>query len=145
MVLRKPGVVLAAVIALSLPALLPLAARATDEPEPIYQKFHRAVRESNQDEMFKYATEQRRREVAAAPKFQVALIAATLPESYEITSKQYSPDRNRAQLRMMGMHSFLGGEKAPMYGIVDLVRLGGEWKVDKMGWAQEQWPQEKLR
>ena len=144
MVLRKPAAVLAAVIAVSLPVLLPLAARAADEPEAVYQKFHRAVRASNQGEMFKYATEQRRREVAAAPQFQVALIAETLPESYEITAKQFSPDHNRAQLRMTGMHSFLGGKKAPMYGIIDLVKLKGEWKVDKMGWAQDQWPQEKL-
>jgi len=49
------------------------------------------------------------------------------------------------QFRAMGMHSILGSKPEQVHGIVDLVRVSGEWKVDKVGWAHDEWPAEKLR
>ena len=122
-------------IAAVLLAFLPSAARAADTPEVVYQKLHGSVRTSNLQEVLKYITEQRRKEMAAAPKHQIALLAEKVPEAYTITGKQFSPDGNKAQLRATGMHSFKGQKKAPMYGIADLVKQRGEWKVDEWGWT----------
>jgi hypothetical protein len=66
------------------------------------------------------------------------------PDTYKITSKQASTDGNRVQLRGAAMYSVWGSEEKMMYGIIDLVRIKNEWKVDKVGWANDEWPEEKL-
>ncbi len=132
-------------IAAVLLAFLPSAARAADAPEVVFQKLHGSVRASNLQEMLKYLTEQRRKEMAAAPKLQIASLAETVPEAYTITGKQFSQDGNKAQLRATGMHSVKGQKKTPIYGIADLVKQRGEWKVDEWGWANKPWPAETLR
>ena len=95
--------------------------------------------------MQKYATAGRQRELAAAMKFELALIAMTLPETYQVTGKQFSRDGNRAQMRATAKHAIVGGTPAPMFGVVDMAKVQGVWKVDKMGWANEEWPAEEVK
>jgi hypothetical protein len=120
-------------------------AAAQEAPEAVYDKFHRAARAANIAEMAKVSTEARAREITAGNKFELAILAETFPESYTLTRKTLSKDGNRMQLRATGMHSFMGGKKQPMYGIIDLVKLKGEWKVDTVGWAQDKWAEEKIK
>jgi hypothetical protein len=126
-------------------AVLGCPAIAQEAPEAVYQKFHQAARAADASAMSKLSTAQRAQEIADSWWFERKLLAATFPETYQTKAKQISEDGNRMQLRATAMHSIWGGKPAQMYGIVDLVRIKGEWKVDKVGWANDEWPEEKVK
>ena len=124
-------------------AFLACTAIAQEPPEAVYEKFHRAARAANVAEMGRVSTDERRLEIADSPKMELMLGAQTFPVSYKITGKKTSSDGNDVQLRATGMHAPLGGQNRQMYGIVDLVKQKGVWKVDAAAWADDEWPPEE--
>ena len=73
------------------------------------------------------------------------LIAMTLPGTYKITARQVSSDGNRMQFRATGTTSYPGSQARADVRHCRLVRIKGEWKIDTMGWMEQEWPAEKLK
>lgn len=117
---------------------------AQEAPETVYQRFHQAVKANDVGAMMRVASAERAREIADSWWLERKFMAVITPDTYKLTSKQVSADGNRMQIRGTGLHSFLGGQPTLMYGVVDLIRVKGEWKVDKVGWAHDEWPAEKI-
>jgi hypothetical protein len=114
-------------------------AAAADDIETVYAKLHAAAAAKNVDEMMKYATEARRNELAVMPDREpvVALMAATMPRTYRVTGKAFSPDGNAAQLRASGLSGMVGMGEQLVYGVMDFAREKGEWKVERWSWSSE--------
>lgn len=115
------------------------AAAAADDIEAVYAKLHAAALARNVDEMMKYATEARRNELAITPDKEpvVALMTATMPKTYRVTGKAFSPDGDAAQLRASGLSGMVGMGEQLMYGVMDFTKEKGEWKVDRWSWSSE--------
>ena len=141
MVLR----ILFGVAAAGLLTLPVFPALAQETPEAVYQRFHQGLKTDDVGAISKVSTPERAKEITGSWWIERKILAATTPDSYKITTKQVSTDGNRVQLRGTAMHSFLGSEEKKMYGIIDLVKVKGEWKVDMVGWANDEWPEEKLK
>jgi hypothetical protein len=119
--------------------LLPCPAAAQEEPEAVYRKFHSALIAGNIDELNKYGTPGGAAELAKLPAEQrkgvLDLMKKFIPPSYTITARQPGTDANRLTLRARGMGtSLFGGKPEAMDGEIVMVKMGGEWKVDKSNW-----------
>jgi hypothetical protein len=117
------------------------AAQAADEPEAVYQKLHAAELSRNMDEMLKYATEARRKEMGAVPSAErdpgLHLMVAMIPKNYRVAGKAASADGNAVQLHASGTGELTGLGNTQMYGVIDFVKENGEWKVEKWGWSTD--------
>ena len=83
-----------------------------------------------------YASEEKRGELLkyAGDPVPLKLMSSMMPRVYAVRSLATSPDGTRARMRATGTFSFMG-TTAPTYGVVDLVRESGSWKVDKFEWT----------
>jgi len=115
---------------------LPWIARAQDNPEAAYLALHRAALSQNLSEMMLYASEEKRGELLsfAGNPVPLKLMSSMMPRVYTVRSLATSPDGTRARMRATGTFSFMG-TTAPTFGVVDLVREAGGWKVDKFEWT----------
>jgi len=113
-----------------------LSALAQETPEAAYLKLHRATLAHNLPEMMLYATEERRAELVtyAGDPIRLKLASSMMPRVYTVRSLATSPDGTRARLRATGSFTFMGST-APSYGVIDMVRETGGWKVDKFEWT----------
>jgi hypothetical protein len=113
----------------SLVAVLGLCgpAAAADRPEAVYAKMHAAAVARNLDEMRLYAAEARRAELALPD----------VPKAYRLTGKAMRKDGNALELRASGTADSVGLGYTQMFGVVDLIRENGEWKVDRLSWSTE--------
>ena len=118
---------------------LPCTAAAQEDPETVYGKFHRALHAGNMDELRKYGTAEGMKELDSIPADQRAgvleLIRKLVPPTYTVTSKEPSPDGNRLTIRATAMGNSLFGEKPePVNGTIQMVKMGGAWKVKETSW-----------
>jgi hypothetical protein len=113
--------------------LLAAPAIAAEEPEAVYAKFHQAGLTANLDGMRKYGTAAKGAEIASMPaalnQAMLKMLAAMLPKAYVVDRK--SIDKDRATLNLSAKQD--GGT---VYGVVTLLREGGEWKVDEAKWGE---------
>lgn len=118
--------------------LLSSAAPAQEPPDAVYRKLHTAALGSNLNEMLRYATEERRREIAALPAAAetVKLMAMMMPRNYTVTGTNISADGMTAQLRATGTGTFMGSA-SQMHGTANFMKEKGEWKVDKWEWSDK--------
>jgi hypothetical protein len=116
-------------------------AGAQEDPESAYLRLHRATLTQNLGEMMLYASEERRAELAtyAGNPVPLRLASSMMPRVYTVRSLATSPDGTRARMRATGTFSFMG-TTAPTFGVVDLVREAGAWKVDKFEWTGDKPP-----
>ena len=86
--------------------------------------------------MMLYASEERRTELLsyAGNPVPLKLAASMMPRVYTVRSLAISPDGTRTRMRATGTFTFMG-TTAPTFGVVDLVREAGAWKVDKFEWT----------
>lgn len=86
--------------------------------------------------MMLYASEERRAELLAfaGDPIRLKLVSSMMPRVYTVRSLATSPDGTRARMRATGSFTFMGST-APSYGVVDLVREPGGWRVDKFEWT----------
>ena len=115
------------------------AAGAAEEPEAVFGKFHRALQSGNFADLMKYGTATGGAEMAKLPpdqrKAMLDMIKKLVPSSYTITGKEGSPDGNRMVLRATGTGmGLLSGKPETQYGMITLLKQGGEWKVDESKW-----------
>ncbi len=115
---------------------MPCVAKAQDDPAAAYLKLHRATLAHNLNEMMLYASEERRAELQtyAGNPVPLRLAASMMPRVYTVRSLATSPDGTRARMRATGSFTFMGST-APSFGVVDMVRETGGWKVDKFEWT----------
>jgi len=119
--------------------LLPCTGAAQEDPEVVYGKFHRALIAGNIAELNKYGTPGGAAELAKMPPEQrkgvLDLMKQFIPPSYTISARQPGADANRLTMRASGMGtSLFSGQPEPMEGVILMVKMGGEWKVDQSNW-----------
>ncbi len=119
--------------------LLPCTAAAQEDPEAVYGKFHRALIAGNIADLSKYGTPGGAAELAKMSPEQrkgaLELMKQLIPPSYTISGKQPGADANRLTMRASGMGtSLFSGKPEPMEGVIQMVKMGGEWKVDQSNW-----------
>lgn len=133
----KPAI--AAFLLLLALAPAPERARAAEEPEAVYAKFHAALHAHNVPEMQRYGTAAGGKEMAEMPPVQrkaiLEFLSNLMPKTYNLVSKDISPDGNSATLRLTAQQKSLDGKPETIQGIVAMVKQGGEWKVDKSSWG----------
>jgi hypothetical protein len=119
--------------ALLIAFLVAVPAFAAEEPEAVYAKFHKAGLEANFDEMRKWGSAAGAAEIAAMPAAQrqeaLKFLAGMLPKTYRIDRK--SVDASRAILRVSSKQP-----QGIVYGVVNLIKEGGEWKVEEEKWGE---------
>ena len=83
-----------------------------------------------------YATEERKAELLgfAGDPIRLKLVSSMMPRVYTVRSLATSPDGTRARMRATGNFTFMGST-APTFGVIDLVREPGGWKVAKFEWT----------
>lgn len=86
--------------------------------------------------MMLYASEERKAELLtyAGDPIKLKLVSSMMPRVYTVRSLAVSPDTSRARMRATGTFTFMGST-APTYGVIDLVRETGGWKVEKFEWT----------
>ena len=119
--------------------LLPCAASAQEDPEVVFGKFHRAMLAGNIDEMNKYGTPGGGSEIAKMPAEQrkqvLDMLKGLTPKRYKVTGRQLGSDGNSLTLRTTGSGaSIYGAKPSAQDGMIRMVKLGGEWKVDDVKW-----------
>ena len=136
--MKSTGAAFTAVIALLLLAALP--ARAADEPEAVYAKYHRAAMAGDLDEMLNHGLAKRRAEMQG---MSAAHRQAALKMAQFMMPRAFSLERNavhsngRATLVVSGPGDSGGGRLETIYGTVRMVAEGGNWKVDEASWSNE--------
>ena len=127
---------LLAALALALPA------SAAEEPEAVYAKYHRAAANGNIEEMMRYTTDAQRAEMSAlSPEQRAAsmkMIDTIMPVKYTVRAKSVYPESKIARLYLSGpAKTTLDGKPGTLYGVIRLVVQHGEWKVQDVGWSNE--------
>ena len=86
--------------------------------------------------MMLYASEERKADLItyAGDPIRLKLVSSMMPRVYTVRSLATSPDGTRARMRATGSFTFMGST-APSYGVIDLVRETGGWKVAKFEWT----------
>jgi len=125
---------------LSFAVLTTPSARAADEPEAVYAKYHRAVATRNVNDMMRYASAAQRSELADMSPAQkdaaVKMVAAMVPPAFLLHKKVVGPDGRTARLQLSGPGAALaGGKPETMYGNIGMVNEAGEWKVAMTNWS----------
>lgn len=110
---------------------LAVPAFAADDPETVYGKLHRATLAGSVEEVMRYATAGKRKEMAslAGKEDMVRMMAMSLPKAYSLTKKDV--EGARAHLELRGVHDSSG----PTFGNAELVKEKGAWKVDEWSWS----------
>lgn len=121
MALLRRAIVVLAFIALC------AAARAADDAEAVYAKMHAAALAQDLDQMRLYAAEAQRD----------ALAVPDVPRTYRITGKARSRDGNAVELRAAGNGESVGLGYTELFGVIDLVKEKGEWKVARLSWSPQ--------
>lgn len=103
------------------------AAAGADEPEAVYRRMHAAALAGNLDEMRLYAAEAER----------ATLIVPNVPKTYRLTGKGARRDGLAIELRASAIGDSVGLGYTQIFGVIDLVREGGEWKVARLSWSTE--------
>ena len=83
-----------------------------------------------------YASEEKRAELLdyAGDPIKLKLMSSMMPRVYTVRSLATSQDGSRARMRATGTFAFMG-TTAPTFGVVDLVRESGAWKVARFDWT----------
>lgn len=102
-------------------------AYAADDPEIVYRKIHAAALSGNLDELRLYVAEARRTELALPE----------VPKSYKVTGRAARGDGNAVELRATGTADSVGLGYTQMFGVIDLVKEKGEWKLERLSWSTE--------
>jgi hypothetical protein len=102
-------------------------ALAADEPEAVYEKMHAAAVAHDLDAMRLYASEAER----------ATLVVPEVPKAYRITGKALRKDGNAVELRATGTADSVGLGYTQMFGVIGLVKEGGDWKVQRLTWSTE--------
>ena len=103
------------------------AAAAADEPDAVYAKMHAAAVAHDLEAARSYAAEAER-STLALPE---------VPNSYRLTGKAVRKDGDAVELRAVGTADSVGLGYTQMFGVVGLVREGGEWKVERLSWSTD--------
>lgn len=103
------------------------AASAADDAEAVYRKVHAAAVAGNLEEMRTYATETQR----------AAMALPDVPKTYKVTGKAVRRDGNAVELRASGTADSVGLGYTQMFGVIDLVREKGEWRVERLSWSTQ--------
>ena len=113
-------------------------ARAWEEPDAAYAKFHRAVKAGNAEEMLRLSTAARRGDMASRKDAEVREAQAAQPDAFALEQKTVSRDGQMAKLFLSAPGAAFAPAKAgAQYGIVRLALENGEWKVAGENWARE--------
>ncbi len=119
---------------------LPCAASATDEPEAVYARFHRAAMAGDLDEMLKYGPAQRRAEMqglsGAHREAALKMVQLMMPLAFKLERKTVNPN-GRATLIVSGPTDDVVRGKQTVYGIIKMLMENGEWKVDESNWSDQ--------
>lgn len=107
--------------------MLCAAARAADDAEAVYAKMHAAALAHDPDQMRLYAAEAQRD----------ALAVPDVPRTYRIIGKARSRDGNAVELRAAGNGESVGLGYTELFGVIDLVKEKGEWKVARLSWSPQ--------
>ena len=114
------------------------AARAWEEPDAAYAKYHNAIMTGNADEMLRLTTGKRRGELAGRKDLEILQQHASMPNAYALERKTLTPDGQIARLYFSAPGEAFPTPKAGVqYGIVRLALEGGEWKLLDQSWARE--------
>ena len=125
---------------LSLTALAAAPARAADEPDAVYAKYHRAAVTRDLNEMLRYAAAEQRNELSDISPAQkdaaMKMLEASMPRVYMLKDKTVAPDGKRARLLVSGPGgSVLDARPETLYGTITMVNERGEWKVAASNWT----------
>jgi hypothetical protein len=128
-------------IAAAIFLLLPCAARAADEPEAVYAKYHRAAMAGELDEMLMYGPAARRAEMAGASEARrvaaLKMAQFMVPRAFKLERKTVARNGRSALLIVSGPWASTGGRMDTTYGTVSLVSENGQWTVDDATWSTE--------
>lgn len=102
-------------------------AAAADEPEAVYARMHAAAVAHDIEAMRRHATEAER----------ATLVVPEVPKGYRVTGKAVRRDGNATELRATGTADSVGLGYTQMFGVIGLVKEGGEWRVERMAWSTE--------
>jgi hypothetical protein len=113
-------------------------ARAWEEPDAAYAKFHDAVKAGNAAEMLRLSTAARRGDMAARKEAELREAQATTPDRFALEQKTVSRDGQAAKVYLSAPgEAFAPARAGAQYGIARLSLEGGEWKVAGETWARE--------
>ena len=121
MALSRRATVLLALLALC------AVARAADDPEAVYAKMHAAALAHDLEQMRIYATQEQG----------AALTVPDVPRTYRITGKARRRDGNAVELRAEGNGESVGLGYTQLFGVIDLAKENGEWKVERLWWSPQ--------
>lgn len=70
----------------------------------------------------------------------LALLKYVAPVQVVVVSREYSADQTRAVVRATGKYRNLATDALePTRGRIDLVRINGQWKVERSEWGPDKW------
>jgi hypothetical protein len=114
------------------------AARAWEEPDAVYSKYHHAVMSGNAEEMLRLTVSARRAELAPRMDVELRQQHASMPAAYALERKTVSRDGQSARLYFSASGEAFSTPKAgAQYGIARMVLEGGEWRLADQSWARE--------
>ncbi len=113
-----------ALVALLLPSI---AAGAADEPDAVYAKMHAAALARDLEAVRSYTAEAQR----------ATVVVPDVPRTYRLTGKAVRKDGNAVELRAVGTADSVGLGYTQLFGVVGLVKEGGEWKVERLVWSTD--------
>lgn len=113
-------------------------ARAWEEPDAAYARYHNAILTGNAGEMLRLTPAARRAEVAARRDIELRQQTASMPVAYALEQKVVGRDGQSARLFYSAPgEAFPVPRAGAQFGIVRLALEGGEWKVLDQSWARE--------
>jgi len=122
----------------ALMATLGGAARAWEEPDAVYAKYHNAILTGNTDEMLRLTRAPRRAEIAARKDSELRTQAASMPVAFALEQKITSRDGQSARLFFSASgEAFPVPRAGAQYGVVRMALEQGEWRVVDHSWARE--------
>lgn len=139
--MKLPGAAFTAIIALLLLAALP--ARAADEPEAVYAKFHRATMAGELEEMLRHGPAARRAEMQGMSESSrnaaLKMAQFMMPRAFTMERKVMSPNGRAATLIVSGPGEggSGSGKLETIYGSVKMLLENGAWKVDEASWSSD--------
>lgn len=120
------------------------SAFAADEPEVVYQKFHRAILGPfHPPGLFPFLAaalrEEFERDTMKSLRFvnKIQFMKDEIPRSYTVTGKSQG---NPLRLAVAGEGKDAFGQPAQMSGSVELVSERGEWKIQLLSWGKRTAP-----
>ena len=103
------------------------AALAADEPEAVYARVHTAALAQDLEAMRGYVVEAERE----------ALVLPPVPRTYRLTGKAARKDGEAVELRATGTADSVGLGYTQIFGVIDLVKEKGQWKLQRLSWSTE--------